>query len=436
MPLILGAGTAVPMNLSYALQLDRDVATEWWRRGRGMLWFQHLRRGGGTSLCNLLRHALVHGEFVEERSEACQPEEWKLRDASVVSGHNLTTLATELRLLGGNAFSQEYGALPSRELLARGAARRSMRRWVFVTNIRDPWSRFWSQLRHEMAPCLSTVQALAVCVAGQHQRLGPWWSPTSHIDSVLGVSGFRISASPHIYSDNYYTRMLLNRTDLNGPPLTEHDYEVAKSILFQRMSAVIVVEDFARSALQLACTLGLNLEAARPLLFTQIRPYQEHEAMMDIPTESELGVQDVTAVRLRFIERNRFDYGLYHEAKKLSEILVAKCARQNPDVAALRAAPMVQEVKKAPEPVVASLDDIFGCTNGSLEVGPDGSYVLYCPRTSEQASRSWWSPLGSHKRRAGQKVPGEHCWREGFKWGFCCDHRYGPYVKRPPGFSI
>ncbi|CAK9064839.1 unnamed protein product [Durusdinium trenchii] len=132
---------------------------------------------------------------------------------------------------------------------------------VFVTNIRDPWSRFWSQLRHEMAPCLSTVQALAVCVAGQHQRLGPWWSPTSHIDSVLGVSGFRISASPHIYSDNYYTRMLLNRTDLNGPPLTEHDYEVAKSILFQRMSAVIVVEDFARSALQLACTLGLNLEA-------------------------------------------------------------------------------------------------------------------------------------------------------------------------------
>eukprot|EP00913_Durusdinium_trenchii_P012410 g11651.t1 len=29
MPLILGAGTAVPMNLSYALQLDRDVATDW-----------------------------------------------------------------------------------------------------------------------------------------------------------------------------------------------------------------------------------------------------------------------------------------------------------------------------------------------------------------------------------------------------------------------
>eukprot|EP00913_Durusdinium_trenchii_P012411 g11652.t1 len=161
-----------------------------------------LQQQGGSDLAQKaeLAYDQLKKAGLEKKAEELAEKAEKKLAMEFKNSHNLTTLATELRLLGGNAFSQEYGALPSRELLARGAARRSMRRWVFVTNIRDPWSRFWSQLRHEMAPCLSTVQALAVCVAGQHQRLGPWWSPTSHIDSVLGVSGFRISASPHIYS--------------------------------------------------------------------------------------------------------------------------------------------------------------------------------------------------------------------------------------------
>ncbi|CAJ1414671.1 unnamed protein product [Effrenium voratum] len=408
-----------PMNLSRALQLERDRATDAWRQGQGLLWFQHLRRAGGTSLCHLL-HTVHHAKFVEGRSEACQPEDWKLRDARAVVGHNLTLLAQELRFLGGNAFAQEYGAIPTKELLMQ-----RMPSWVFVTTIRDPWSRFWSQLRHEMAGCLAHVKALAVCMAGNHHMLGWWWSPSAHIDSVLGVPGFRISESPHIYGDNYYTRVLLNRTDLSQPPLTLKDYEVAKSILFERMSAVIVVEDFARSALQLACSLGLDLDMARPLLRTRVRPYEHNEVMLEIPTESELGPADVTALRNRFVAKNRLDYGLYNEAKRISELRLARCARQHPAIAELRAAPVVQEDKKAVVAEPISIDEMFGCINGSLQESPSG-YLLYCPRTVEQSRRSWWSPEGLPRRRPGQKLPGQHCWQEGFDFGICCGEQWGP----------
>ncbi|CAJ1344450.1 unnamed protein product, partial [Effrenium voratum] len=84
-PMLLLSAHAVPMNLSRALQLERDRATDAWRQGQGLLWFQHLRRAGGTSLCHLL-HTVHHAKFVEGRSEACQPEDWKLRDARAVVG--------------------------------------------------------------------------------------------------------------------------------------------------------------------------------------------------------------------------------------------------------------------------------------------------------------------------------------------------------------
>ena len=38
------------------------------------------------------------------------------------------------------------------------------------------------------------------------------------------------------------------------------------------------LEDFQRSALQLACSLGLDLEKAEPLLRKVHRPYSDHEA--------------------------------------------------------------------------------------------------------------------------------------------------------------
>eukprot|EP00434_Breviolum_minutum_P030357 symbB.v1.2.026852.t1/scaffold2714.1/size94327/5 len=100
--------------------------------------------------------------------------------------------------------------------------------------------------------------------------------------------------------------------------------------------------------------------------------------MLEIPTESDLGSRDVSALRVRFEVKNSFDYGLYNEAKRLSEIRVAKCAKGNPVIAKLRAAPVVKEVKKAPvQATPLTVDEMFGCTNGSLEM-VNGTYLLLC----------------------------------------------------------
>ena len=244
------------------------------------------------------------------------------------------------------------------------------------------------------------------------------------------MPGFRISESPHVYADNYYTRSLLNRTDLSGPPLTVREYYLARSLLFNRMSAVIITEDFARSALQLACSLGLELETAQPLLRTRVRPYELHRAMLDIPTESELGPSDVEALRRSFVKKNSFDYTLYAHAKRISSARLAKCARRNPLVAELRDSPVEEE---APSPPPAggharlTVDEMFGCTNGTLREMEDGQYMLICPRSVEQSSKSWWSPLGTPKRKLGERLAGDHCWKQGFHWGACCDQRYGPH---------
>ena len=259
---------------------------------------------------------------------------------------------------------------------------------------------------------------------------GWWWSPTAHIDSVLGVPGFRLSESPHVYSENYYTRVLLNRTDMEGPELTKGDYQLAKSLLFDRMSTVIITEDFARSALQLACTLGLDLETAQPLLRTRVRPYELHQAMLDIPTESELGPSDVEALRQRFAKKNSFDYSLYSHAKRLSNARLAKCARRNSRVAELKNAP-IQEEPSSPPPATEhpqlSVDELFGCTNGSVVETADGQYMLHCPRSVQQRRDSWWSRLGAPKRQVGQRLPGDHCWKQGFTYGTCCDTvAFGP----------
>ena len=232
-----------------------------------------------------------------------------------------------------------------------------------------------------------------------------------------------------MYADNYYTRILLNRTDLSGPQLTTWEYELARSLLFDRMSTVIITEDFARSALQLACSLGLDLETARPLLRTRVRPYERHQAMLEIPTESDLGPSDVEALRQSFVKKNSFDYSLYSHAKRISRARLAQCARRNALVAELKDAPVLQEELPAPAPKahpLLSVDEMFGCTNGSLRELEDGNYMLICPRSMEQSSQSWWSPLGTPKRKLGQRLPGDSCWKEGFHWAACCDPGYGP----------
>lgn len=315
--------------------------------------------------------------------------------------------------------------------------RYQLRHWVFVTTIREPWSRFWSQVRYELATCLYDADAMTKCIGGNFFALGDWWSPTAHPDTVLGVPGERTWETPEIYVDNYYTRVLLNKTDLVvWPRLQQADMRKALDLLRERFSAVIVAEDFRRSALQLACALDLDLVKAKAKLGVVIRPYSEHASLMEVPEdERRLGANNIKALRSRFVQKNAFDYALYAEAKRLSKRRVAACARQRTDVRELYLNPPPIVANKAPavkagDPIQqATVDDLFGCNGGFLEWDETrAQYMLYCPRTPEQHAQSWWSSetnLGP-KRKKGQRAPGYECWKSGFSWAACCAEEFGP----------
>lgn len=426
-------------STSDQLRTERLYAEERWRRGQGMLWFQHYRRAGGTSLCHLLRGAVPLAHFLVARGEACQPEDWRLRDAAAICEHNLSLVALDLQMQEGNAFAQEYGAIPGSELIGHRARRHALRDWVFVASMRDPWQRFWSQLKYELATCLVNANTLTRCISGNFEELGHWWSPTAHRDSVLGVPGARISESPKLYVDNYYTRILLNRTDVDSPLKMPDLYE-ALDLLEQRVSAVIIVEDFATSALQLACSLGLDLERALPLLRKRVRPYAAQEALMEVPKEeAALGKGNIQALRARFTQKNWADYALYSHARVLSRKRVAACAKMRPDVERLRRNPppeievtasSAKEGEALPDEI--SVDDLFGCHGGSVEFQESsGQFLLMCPRSASQHSDSWWSSQGvdgehAPKRKLGQAALGAECWKSGFTWTSCCSTKFGP----------
>lgn len=425
------------LNITEQLRLERLNAEELWHSGQGVLWFQHYRRAGGTSLCHLLRSAVPLARFLLARGQACQPEDWNLRDAVSVCEHNLTLVRLDLQMQGGNAFAQEYGPMPGADLIGHRVRRHRLRNWVFVASIRDPWSRFWSQLKYELATCLSHPNALARCVGGNFEELGHWWSPTAHRDSVLGVPPARISDTPALYVDNYYTRILLNRTDI-GEPLTVQDLYLALEILEHRVSAVIIVEDFATSALQLACSLGLDVDQAYPLLRKKVRPYESHEALMQVPQEeSALGKKNVEILRSRFVRRNWADYSLYSHARVLSRKRLAACGKRRPEIENLRLHP--PPVLEVPKPASApkegdplqpeiSVDDLFGCTGGSVELGESGQYILKCPRSASQHADSWWATQTTDDapvRKRGQAAVGAECWKMGFSWSSCCSSRFG-----------
>mmetsp|Transcript_35291 Transcript_35291/g.93082 ORF Transcript_35291/g.93082 Transcript_35291/m.93082 type:complete len:469 (-) Transcript_35291:72-1478(-) len=433
LPLVFQHVNAVSVNFTQALRAERLHAEALWRSGRGLLWFQHFRRAGGTSLCHLLRAAAPIARFLLARGEACQPEDWKLRDAVAICEQNLTLLSAELRVLEGNAFAQEYGPIPGPVLLGHRALRHGLRDWVFIASMRDPWSRFWSQLRYEMATCLVNAKALALCVSGRFELLGHYWSPTAHPHSVLGVPGAAIAPGPEVYVDNYYTRVLLNRTDVSGPALTKNDLEDAMVLLKERISVVVIAEDFANTALLLACSLGMDLEQARPLLRTRIRPYEAHESLMtDIPQdESDLGLEDVRALRTRFVRKNSFDYALYAHARAIARHRLATCTRKRPDIDIVRRTMPEEDLTATTTTTTVELtiDDLFGCTGGFLEVTEKGEYFLKCPRNAMQHATSWWSSLGAEgepKRKLGQPIPGKDCWKNGFTWATCCAPSFGP----------
>eukprot|EP00405_Crypthecodinium_cohnii_P011778 CAMPEP_0206430630 /NCGR_PEP_ID=MMETSP0324_2-20121206/6923_1 /ASSEMBLY_ACC=CAM_ASM_000836 /TAXON_ID=2866 /ORGANISM="Crypthecodinium cohnii, Strain Seligo" /LENGTH=519 /DNA_ID=CAMNT_0053896483 /DNA_START=315 /DNA_END=1871 /DNA_ORIENTATION=- len=413
---------AYPNRTAAALRSDRQRAERYLRQGQGYVWFQHMRRAGGTNLCGVLQTS-THANFF--RGQACQPMEWNLRDAFKFNNHSLPLLEAKLEDWGTNSFAQEYGPAPGLDLAGDKVARTAWRRWVFVTSLRDPWKRFWSQLRHEMTPCLAALPNLRACAAGKFEAISDFCSPFSHVDAILGVPSARLSESPRVYVDNYYTRVLVNKTDPFGPPLTDDDVELAKDVLNHRFSAVIISDYHSHSSLQLVCALGINLTAALPKLRQKTRPYAVHESWFaDLPeTEWDMGPQAaILNIRTKFVRRNLYDYTLIAYAKQMADQRLRECARQREDVREL-----LQEFTKdfVPAPpndtdLEPEVDGIFGCSGASISWNAEKeAYLLVCPRSPDQSQASWWDGEAA-------KLPGEECWSEGYDWKNCCHPIFGP----------
>eukprot|EP00746_Dinoflagellata_sp_MGD_P077288 gnl/MRDRNA2_/MRDRNA2_31028_c0_seq1.p1 gnl/MRDRNA2_/MRDRNA2_31028_c0~~gnl/MRDRNA2_/MRDRNA2_31028_c0_seq1.p1 ORF type:complete len:461 (+),score=71.32 gnl/MRDRNA2_/MRDRNA2_31028_c0_seq1:87-1469(+) len=409
-------------NLSVALLEDRAVAEQNWHEGHGLLWFQHLRRTGGTSLCQILRG---EGSVRAGKGDACQHSEFFMKDVGAAGGHNLSLVAAELRVMKINGFAQEYGPFPGPRLLSREGRR--LRSWSFIVSIRDPWARLWSQLKYEMSTCLQDVESLTACINGDFDSLGYWWSPTQHRDNILGQPGQGFP-SPALYVDNYFTRILLNRT-YPEDELDEGDLEMAQTLL-HRASAVIVLEDFQLSIVQLHCSLGFSLDHR---LQVHVRPYEKHEYISVAEVEKKLPRKEVEKLKQLFIKRNHLDYALYAFARKLARQRLAACSARGPSWRK-----RLREVLKAPPPSVknldppeeASLDDLFGCNGATLVPGEYGKLVLACPRVASDHTTSWWSSeevdgVKIPKRKLGRELPGAECWRKGFSWSVCCAPRFG-----------
>merc|ERR1712060_962961 len=125
-------------------------------------------------------------------------------------------------------------------------------------------------------------------------------------------------------------------------------------------------------------------------------------------------------------------YALYAHARSLARKRLASCARERPDVNALRRR-LPKELEMVQTTTTTSLeltvDDLFGCNGGSLELGENGDYILKCPRDAKQHANSWWSTQmsdGMPPRKLGQKPIGADCWKSGFSWVTCCAPSFGP----------
>eukprot|EP00933_Yihiella_yeosuensis_P025401 TRINITY_DN19736_c0_g1_i1.p1 TRINITY_DN19736_c0_g1~~TRINITY_DN19736_c0_g1_i1.p1 ORF type:complete len:484 (-),score=45.24 TRINITY_DN19736_c0_g1_i1:26-1477(-) len=435
-------------NRTNVLQTERALAEELWRRGKGRLWLQHVRKAGGSSLCRLLSNSVPGSSFQNKLLPDCKLKDWPTHDAVSVCDHNFTRVKMDLEVFQSNSFSQEYGPFPGPALLGyRGVHQISaLRGWVFIVSVRDPWERFWSQLKYEMETCLMTARFLEACIDGDFEAIGNWWSPTQHVDNIMGMPGAGYGNRPSLYSDNYYVRLFVNRTNPRyGPAIDNSDLTAAMHLLENRVSNIIILEDFMQTSLHLACTIGLDLEKARPHLLTKYRPYQEHEAMsatyvpewLRIDRENlvdRIGKEELLGLRRKFIRKNRYDYALYRFAKKLAKKQLGACPASRAELEFLKenAERLRDAAKPAPAPslpVERTIDDIFGCTGGKLEPHSDGQMRLICPRTTLQAHNSWWGHDNEDLqpiRKCGFPSVGASCWSEGFAWSNCCAASFGP----------
>mmetsp|Transcript_47068 Transcript_47068/g.102355 ORF Transcript_47068/g.102355 Transcript_47068/m.102355 type:complete len:345 (+) Transcript_47068:3-1037(+) len=310
----LGAPLAATDALSSAEAL--------WRAGAGQLWFQHMRRAGGTMMCREMLNHIDDIDWARGRSHVredlerwgCLNPWWEMQNIlSFVGG--APAISEVLNVNGSfNSVAQEYGPLPA-------VYDAEYADWVFVTSLRNPWARLLSQVQHEMWPCCTSVQVFQQCVRGQHREV--WWAADNHPDTILGIPPHRISDTPSVFFDNYYTRVLSGKTwaENVGP----EDVKTALLAL-RRVSVILVLEEVALTHWQFVCSLGIRILKSPKRHNT----WSAHQGTEHSETVKKVCGIVSEASRSEFAQRNVLDEQVYTAGRALAIERVAACAREPP----------------------------------------------------------------------------------------------------------
>jgi len=193
--------------------------------------------------------------------------------------------------------------------------------WVFVTSLRSPWTRVLSQVQHEMWPCCSSAQLFQHCVRGKYREV--WWAADNHPDTILGIPPHRVSDSPGVFFDNYYTRVLSGKTLAEG--VGPEDVNTALLAL-RRFSVIVVLEEVALTHWQFVCYLGIRILRS-PRRHNTWSAHKDSQQSGHIKKVCDLVSE---ASRSEFELRNVLDEQVYTAGKALAIERVAACAREPP----------------------------------------------------------------------------------------------------------
>jgi hypothetical protein len=265
--------------------------------GHGYIWFQHVRKAGGTTLCDVMSR-----NFISTNRTGCWCKSYI--NANLLHSMEEVELFC-MKHFGLDFVSFEAGGFPK---YARSSLNDT--KWVFMTSLRNPLDRIISHVHYsndENKYFNSTFEA-AKWLAGRDYSLR------------------KRKLIYDCYYDNYYTRIFSSHCQ-SPDPMTETDFQLAATTL-KRFDICFVMEWLSDMAPILKYTLGAGNLDMRPRNYFGVGPDFYHGRHRYIPTlsraenaqnrhkssDAELYLNDTEFMYLA--EANKWDIQLYNLCKK------------------------------------------------------------------------------------------------------------------------
>eukprot|EP00750_Incisomonas_marina_P011567 INCI16391.2.p1 GENE.INCI16391.2~~INCI16391.2.p1 ORF type:complete len:762 (-),score=116.40 INCI16391.2:1504-3789(-) len=328
-------------------QQQRRMAEQEWRDGRGFIWLQHIRKSGGSFMCELFKLAAQNAPNAQQRDLfsagdfACMLPTYAFLDLNQHSPPD--RLRALMKANHVRVVAQEYGPLPAQGLDSPHLVLESPERlyhqsneanqndtfddWVFVTTLRDPQKRMESHLRYAFPRCITQgdESMLRRCILDNHdlESLVAKVDPKSgkpmapYMEFPFQLKGFR-------YFDNYLTRILSGNIERDH--VSRADFLLAISRL-HRFSSIWDLNDLDATSAQFWAAFSGRPDIG-PNSMKNI--WSTNTSFAGVATVSQ---DDVNAMWTRYPtiltewrRRNSFDAQLHGYATRLGEIFDAQHA--------------------------------------------------------------------------------------------------------------